>query len=57
MSDFVLLRDDCSTDNTVEFVEKYISTFKLSNWFIMKNDKNEGWGANCLKNKNIAYTV
>lgn len=44
--DYVLMRDDCSTDNTIEVVEKYIETYQLSGWSIQKNDKNLGWRLN-----------
>ncbi|MEY8458993.1 glycosyltransferase [Lactococcus ileimucosae] len=44
--DFVLFRDDCSTDNTVEFLKTYIEKYKLKNWVVKVNDKNMGWRLN-----------
>ncbi|HFI0734498.1 TPA: glycosyltransferase [Streptococcus suis] len=44
--DYVLMRDDCSTDNTIEVVEKYIERYQLSGWSIQKNDRNLGWRLN-----------
>lgn len=41
--DYVVFRDDCSTDGTVEYIEKYISENRLKNWIIKKNEKNIGW--------------
>ena len=43
----VLLRDDCSTDGSAEFIEKYIVKNNLAkNWFLIRGEKNIGWKAN-----------
>ncbi|MCC9693634.1 glycosyltransferase family 2 protein [Streptococcus agalactiae] len=44
--DYVLLRDDCSTDETVNVVNNYIAKHGLEGWKIVKNDKNLGWRLN-----------
>ncbi|QDK70480.1 glycosyltransferase [Lactococcus protaetiae] len=44
--DFVIIRDDCSSDNTVELIEKYISQYELDGWTITRNKTNVGWRAN-----------
>jgi glycosyltransferase involved in cell wall biosynthesis len=43
---YVIMRDDCSTDNTVETVEEYISKYQLKGWSIVRNGKNSGWRSN-----------
>lgn len=42
----VIIIDDCSTDNTVEIVKRYIDSYKLYNWLLEKNTKNVGWKEN-----------
>ncbi|HFU4012497.1 TPA: glycosyltransferase [Streptococcus suis] len=44
--DYVLMRDDCSTDDTVEVVKNYIQRYNLSGWSIQKNEPNLGWRLN-----------
>ncbi|HEL1586914.1 TPA: glycosyltransferase [Streptococcus suis] len=44
--DYVLMRDDCSTDDTVEVVKNYIQRYNLSGWSIQKNNFNLGWRRN-----------
>ncbi|MCQ4970502.1 glycosyltransferase [Lactococcus lactis] len=44
--DYVIIRDDGSTDGTVEFVKDYIATNDLVGWNIIKNQKNLGWRLN-----------
>ncbi|MDG4970930.1 glycosyltransferase [Lactococcus lactis] len=44
--DYVIIRDDGSTDGTVEFVKDYISTNDLVGWNIIKNQRNLGWRLN-----------
>ncbi|EKF52308.1 glycosyltransferase [Lactococcus garvieae] len=44
--DFVLFRDDRSTDNTVSFLKSYIEQYALENWIIKINEKNIGWRLN-----------
>lgn len=46
--DEVLLRDDGSTDNTVEIVKDYISKNKLDNWKLIVNEENIGWRNNFI---------
>lgn len=42
----VLIFDDCSLDETVEVVKKYIDNNSLSGWKISKNITNKGWKKN-----------
>lgn len=44
--DYVLMRDDCSTDDTVKVVESYIDRYDLSGWKIVQNHHNLGWRLN-----------
>ncbi|MGT2832080.1 glycosyltransferase [Streptococcus halotolerans] len=44
--DYVLIRDDGSTDNTLETIENYIKKHQLHNWKIIRNEKNLGWRLN-----------
>ena len=44
--DYVLFRDDCSSDNTVSFIEDYIKKHQLDNWKISVNKSNMGWRRN-----------
>lgn len=44
--DYVLMRDDCSTDDTVKVVESYIERYALSGWKIIRNSQNLGWRLN-----------
>lgn len=43
--DKVLISDDCSTDNTCEFVGKYIKQYDLD-WELIQHNKNAGWRIN-----------
>lgn len=42
-ADEVLIRDDCSSDKTVEVIEKFIAKHQLNHWVIKKNECNLGW--------------
>ena len=44
--DKVLILDDCSTDNTVSIVKKFIEKNNLSTWLIEVNEENVGWKIN-----------
>lgn len=44
--DEVVIRDDCSTDKTVEIVEKFILENKLNNWNFEINASNKGYKKN-----------
>ncbi|MCL2112331.1 MAG: glycosyltransferase [Streptococcaceae bacterium] len=44
--DYVLLRDDGSTDLTVELIKNYIEKYQLLNWTIVQNKANIGWQKN-----------
>ena len=44
--DEVVIVDDCSIDDTVDRITKYIERNKLSNWKIYKNSSNIGWKKN-----------
>ena len=41
--DEVMIQDDCSHDDTVEIVKKFIGDNNLKNWIIEKNEKNLGY--------------
>lgn len=44
--DYVIIRDDGSTDGTVQFVRDYIKQNNLVGWDIIQNKKNLGWRLN-----------
>ena len=44
--DEVLIFDDCSTDDTVNIVQKFILDNELSNWTFIRNVHNKGWQKN-----------
>ena len=44
--DYVIIRDDGSTDGTVQFVRDYIKQNNLFGWDIIQNEKNLGWRLN-----------
>lgn len=44
--DYVLLRDDCSTDDTIKIVTDYIDRYHLTGWSITKNETNLHWRLN-----------
>ncbi|WP_221912633.1 glycosyltransferase [Streptococcus halichoeri] len=44
--DYVLMRDDGSTDQTVALVTDYITRHQLTGWSITRNSKNLGWRLN-----------
>lgn len=44
--DYVLMRDDCSTDATVKVVTDYIANHQLEGWSIVRNDTNLNWRRN-----------
>lgn len=48
-ADEVLIRDDGSTDNTVEIVRQFIESHHLKNWRLEINTKNLGWRTNFVK--------
>ena len=48
-ADEVLIFDDCSTDGTVEILNKYIANFGLHDWKVFVNAKNEGWRKNFME--------
>lgn len=45
----VLIFDDCSTDNTVEIVRKFIKENQLKNYRLIENEKNKGWRRNFME--------
>lgn len=45
----VLIRDDCSSDRTVELIKEYIRKYNLDTWTILKNTENRGWKKNFAK--------
>lgn len=50
----VIMKDDGSTDNTVQIVQEYISKYSLKNWKIEKNQRNLGWRENFFVGLNQA---
>lgn len=53
--DEVLIKDDCSTDNTVAIIKKFIEENQLqSNWHLIINKKNVGWRENFFTLLNLA---
>lgn len=48
--DEVKIFDDCSTDRTVEIVNKFINNYQLNdNWTIVKNSYNKGYAKNFIE--------
>lgn len=45
-ADYVLFRDDKSTDGTVSYLKNYIEHHQLKNWIVRVNDNNLGWRKN-----------
>ena len=53
--DEVICIDDCSTDNSVEIIKRFIETHKLNDrWKIIENTANKGWKKNFIDG--IVYT-
>ena len=44
--DEVIIKDDLSTDNTVNIIKKFIKDNKLKDWKVFTNKKNIGWMKN-----------
>lgn len=44
--DEVVIMDDCSTDNTCEIIERFISNNNLIRWKLIKSSSNVGWKRN-----------
>lgn len=44
--DEVLICDDCSTDDTPQFIREYIDRFQLDDWNLVINERNKGWKRN-----------
>ncbi|MDO4219071.1 MAG: glycosyltransferase [Synergistaceae bacterium] len=54
-ADEILIADDCSTDSTVEIIEKYIVENNLSStWHLVVNPVNKGWQKNFIDLINMA---
>ncbi|MDO4218920.1 MAG: glycosyltransferase [Synergistaceae bacterium] len=54
-ADEVIIADDCSTDATVEIIEKYITENDLSSsWRLVVNPVNKGWQKNFMDLINMA---
>ena len=51
--DEVIICDDRSTDNTVEFINEYIEVYNLKNWKITVNHQNLGWEKNFLNGRRL----
>ena len=52
--DEVIIRDDLSTDNTVQIVNDFIETHNLEGWFIIRNEHNLGWRNNFFEAAKLA---
>lgn len=46
--DEVIICDDCSKDNTVDLINRYIQKYNLKNWIINQNESNKGYIKNFL---------
>ncbi len=46
--DQLLIFDDCSTDDTVSIVKRFIEMKNLCNWKIIENESNLGWRKNFM---------
>lgn len=44
--DEVIICDDCSSDETVKMINKYIKNYHLNTWKLIINEKNIGWMKN-----------
>ncbi len=42
----VIITDDCSKDETLDFIKNYISNNKLENWKLFENENNVGYAKN-----------
>lgn len=48
--DEVIIIDDCSSDDTVKIIKKYIDIHNLENcWKLIQNEFNKGWKANYME--------
>lgn len=47
--DEVLVFDDCSSDTTVQIVQKFIKDNDLKNWKLTVNESNKGWRRNFME--------
>ena len=47
--DEVIIKDDCSTDSTVDIVRRFIAENKLLSWKLVVNDSNVGWMRNFME--------
>lgn len=45
----VLIRDDCSTDNTTQIIKDYIQIHHLERWQMTRNEHNFGWKQNFME--------
>ena len=52
--DEVLILDDCSTDNTVSLITKYIGDYNLKSWKLIENKENLGYSKSFTKVLNAA---
>ena len=52
--DEVLILDDCSSDETLSIISKFIDAYKLTNWRIIRNEKQMGWKKNFINGFMIA---
>jgi glycosyltransferase involved in cell wall biosynthesis len=52
--DEVIIRDDCSTDNTCKIIKNFINNNELDNWFFEINSCNEGYKKNFKKLLSLA---
>ena len=48
-ADEVLIFDDCSTDNTPQIIEQFISGHNLTTWKFAVNHENKGWKRNFME--------
>lgn len=49
VADEIIIFDDCSSDDTVVLINKYIEKWQLNKWHLFKNTVNQGWIKNFHK--------
>lgn len=50
----MIISDDCSSDSTVQVVQKFIEEYHLSNWKLIANKVNRGWKINFKESLKLA---
>lgn len=53
-ADEVIISDDCSSDSTVQVVQRFIEEYHLNNWKLIANKINRGWKINFKESLKLA---